>query len=280
MNDIEISHSQARDLTDRIKVGVEAIWELIKQAYQSRAWAALGYNSWDDYCTREFGTSRIRLPREERQEVVASMREIGMSIPAISSATGASVGTVHGTLSKLKASDTSAPIVGTDGKTYPASQPPRPEPEPEPEPDGEDGTPAPSWESAGQLHPADLAALNNEKKSIFLLKPTPEPQPYDDVDPADLERRSKAKSSYIPTPEELAKPTGGKKMADTMTIYESARKASQGLSEMLDSLMETTDVRNLDDIIDKLQEQLDALRAMNSRGDIDEGIKNIMEGNH
>ena len=147
-------------------------------------------------------------------------------------------------------------------------------PEPEPEP------PAPSWEPAGHLHPADLAALNSEKKSIFLPKPTPEPQPYDDVDPADLERRSKAKSSYIPTPEELAKPTGGKKMADTMTIYESARKASQGLTEMLDSLMETTDVRNLDDIIDKLQEQLDALRAMNSRGDIDEGIQNIMEGNH
>ena len=147
-----------------------------------------------------------------------------------------------------------------------------PSPEPEPEP------PAPSWESAGHLHPADLAALNSEKKSIFLPKPTPEPQPYDDVDPADLERRSKAKSSYIPTPEELAKPTGGKKMADTMTIYESARKASQGLTEMLDSLMETTDVRNLDDIIDKLQEQLDALRAMNSRGDIDQGIKNLMEG--
>ena len=146
-------------------------------------------------------------------------------------------------------------------------------PEPESEPDD-----PPSWEPAGQLHPADLAALNNEKKSIFLPKPTPEPQPYDDVDPADLERRSKAKSSYIPTPEELAKPTGGKKMADTMTIYESARKASQGLTEMLDSLMETTDVRNLDDIIDKLQEQLDALRAMNSRGDIDQGIKNLMEG--
>lgn len=152
-------------------------------------------------------------------------------------------------------------------------------PESESEPESGPDHP-PSWEPAGHLHPADLAALNSEKKSIFLPKPTPEPRPYDDVDPADLERRSKAKSSYIPTPEELAKPTGGKKMADTMTIYESARKASQGLTEMLDSLMETTDVRNLDDIIDKLQEQLDALRAMNSRGDIDEGIQNIMEGNH
>ena len=34
-----------------------------------------------------------------------------------------------------------------------------PHPDPEPEP------PAPSWEPAGQLHPADLAALNNEVKA-------------------------------------------------------------------------------------------------------------------
>ena len=36
---------------------------------------------------------------------------------------------------------------------------PSPEPEPESEP------PAPSWEPAGHLHPADLAALNNEVKA-------------------------------------------------------------------------------------------------------------------
>ena len=118
MSELAISAQDARNLTDKIKAGTAALWELIKEAYASRAWASLGYASWDDYCTQEFGASRIRLPREERQEVVASMREIGMSIPAISSATGASVGTVHGTLSKLKASDTPAPIVGTDGKTY------------------------------------------------------------------------------------------------------------------------------------------------------------------
>lgn len=56
--------------------------------------------------------------------------------------------------------------------TRPASQPPRPEPEPEPESDD-----PPTWEPAGHIHPADLAALNNEKKSIFLPKPTPEPRP-------------------------------------------------------------------------------------------------------
>ena len=44
MTEIAITASQARELTDRIKVGVEAIWELVKQAYQARAWVALGYD--------------------------------------------------------------------------------------------------------------------------------------------------------------------------------------------------------------------------------------------
>lgn len=119
MTGIEISPASARELTDRIKVGVDAIWELIKQAYQSRAWSALGYSSWDDYCTREFGTSRIRLPREERQEVVASMREIGMSTRAIASATGTGYGTVARELAgDPNGSPEPNPVTGTDGKTY------------------------------------------------------------------------------------------------------------------------------------------------------------------
>lgn len=120
MNSIEISPASARELTDRIKVGVDAIWELIKQAYTSRAWSVLGYSSWDDYCTREFGTSRIRLPREERQEVVASMREIGMSTRAIASATGTSHQTVANSLNAgvKNLTPEPAPVTGTDGKTY------------------------------------------------------------------------------------------------------------------------------------------------------------------
>lgn len=100
--------TDARALTDRIKVGVEAVWELIKQAYTERAWDALGYSSWDDYCTREFGTSRLRLPREERAEVVSSLRESGLSIRAIASATGMGKQTVQNELrSGVLAEDTS-----------------------------------------------------------------------------------------------------------------------------------------------------------------------------
>lgn len=95
----EITAEDARHLTDRIKIAVEGTWQLITEAYTTRAYLALGYRNWDDYCTREFGTARLRLPREERSEVVASLRESGLSIPAIVSATGYGYGTVQRELS-------------------------------------------------------------------------------------------------------------------------------------------------------------------------------------
>ena len=123
-----LSSVDARELTDRIRLGVEAVWELVKHAYVSRAWSVLGYDSWDDYCTREFGNSRLQLPREERPEVVASMREIGMSTRAIAAATGLGHGTVARNLPSGVPNGTPAPVEGLDGKTY---QPRLPAPEPD-----------------------------------------------------------------------------------------------------------------------------------------------------
>jgi DNA-binding NarL/FixJ family response regulator len=118
-----LSSDEARTITDQIKVAVEGAWLLIMRAYQARAWAALGYSSWDDYCTREFGTSRLRLPREERQEVVGSLRDAGLSIRAITAATGISRRTVQDDLREVAQSSPPAPqeaieVTGTDGKTY------------------------------------------------------------------------------------------------------------------------------------------------------------------
>lgn len=111
---------EARTLTDRIKLAVEGIWELVKVAYEGRAWVALGYESWDDYCTREFGSSRIRLPREERGEVVASLRESGLSTRAIAAATGESEATVRRSLATAPndAVGHDRPVTGVNGKTY------------------------------------------------------------------------------------------------------------------------------------------------------------------
>lgn len=94
--------AEARARVDRIKTGVEVIWSLIVESYQARDWDALGYSSWDDMCTREFGTSRLRLPREERAETVHSLRDAGLSLRAISSATGHDVKTVRNDLAQVR----------------------------------------------------------------------------------------------------------------------------------------------------------------------------------
>lgn len=86
---------EARTLTDEIKECLTVGAEKIAQAYDERADVALGYESWDAYCIAEFSSLRLRVPREERPELVASLRNAGLSIRAIASATGAGVGTIH-----------------------------------------------------------------------------------------------------------------------------------------------------------------------------------------
>jgi hypothetical protein len=143
ISDVILSVVEARNLTDQIKVSLEETWQLIMRAWEGRAWVPLGYPGWDDYCSREFGTSRIKLPCEERYQIIVSMQEIGMSQRAISAATGVSPATVNRELSKesLYEDDESAEKVkaafaqgrkgltaspksiGTDGKAYPKSKP-------------------------------------------------------------------------------------------------------------------------------------------------------------
>ena len=144
------SEERARDLTDKIRTSLGVAWELVKDAYRERAWAALGYGSWDEYVAEEFGSHRVRLPREERREVVGSLRDAGMSVRAIAAATGTSKNTVKGDLRQVGQVDPPETeevrvdpagyrmdensvaarqaymaaehqkITGTDGKTYPA----------------------------------------------------------------------------------------------------------------------------------------------------------------
>lgn len=146
----EMTPDEARQVTDRIRTALGVAWELVADAYRRRAWAALGFESWDAYTSAEFGAARLKLPREERQEVVASLRDAGLSIRAIAAATGHDAATVHRDLARVanatprppeedpatpSADDpsgvapesTQAPepasqpptIQGVDGKTYP-----------------------------------------------------------------------------------------------------------------------------------------------------------------
>lgn len=163
------SKHEAEDRAERIRTALSVSWDLIKDAWRAFDWQALGYPSWDAYCDGEFGTSRIRLPREERREVVSSMREIGMSTRAISAATGSSTKTITGDLQQVSQSTTPAPVTGTDGKTYTQQERPRATAIPQSEldalnnpPEPEDGIP-PQWEHVAQLNPEATAALTPEK---------------------------------------------------------------------------------------------------------------------
>ncbi len=122
--DVQLSEFDARKLTAKIKTGLDGLWDLVKAAYVGRAWLALGYESWDAYCTGEFGTSRLTIPREDRAGVIGSLRQAGLSIPAIATATGLGYGTVQ--REAAAGYPIGQPVTGTDGKTYRQPKEPKP----------------------------------------------------------------------------------------------------------------------------------------------------------
>lgn len=127
---VQLTRKQARELTDRIRAGVTNLLPIIKEAFEGRADRAMGYDSWNAYCDAELRGLRVPVSVEERRAAVAELREAGMSIPAIASATGASVGTVHSDLSELKSRGVQEPetVASLDGRRRPASKPAPPEP--------------------------------------------------------------------------------------------------------------------------------------------------------
>ena len=160
--DAPFTADEARHITDQLREHLEEDYQLIIDAYQRRAWTALGYHTWDDYCSAEFGDIRLKLPREERQDVVRSLRDSGLSLRAIEAATGVSRHTVINDLRQPEQDDPqvvqSAPpepdpddevvdaeivdeepaphqVTGTDGKTYKITPKPKAEPKRTPLPD-------------------------------------------------------------------------------------------------------------------------------------------------
>lgn len=144
--DLVLSEDEARELTGRIRQTGSVLWSQIVKAFQGRAWAVMGYDSWDEYCDTEFDGARLKLPREERTMVVASLADAGMSNKSIAAAIGVTPMTVGrdraGVTKVTPASATEDEIVdaevidapepeprkvtGTDGKSYTVTPKPAP----------------------------------------------------------------------------------------------------------------------------------------------------------
>jgi hypothetical protein len=142
----QLTTFEAREITDQIKVHSAAMWDLVVKAYCGRADIALGYENWDTFCTKEFRDCRVPIPREERPEMVRSLRLHGLSLRAIGSVTGLSKDTVARDLASAVGNETAdvaardeepeindnevAPVIplpsritGLDDKNHPSAKP-------------------------------------------------------------------------------------------------------------------------------------------------------------
>jgi protein gp37 len=166
----DLDAAAARDITDRICISLTMSYDDLKVAYIGRAWIALGYEGWDAYTKAEFKkVGMVRLDPNQRREVVAELREAGMSTRAISSGLGISQSTVVNDLpTEQKYSVEPATVISLDGRERPAKQSP-------------------------QDLPADVPAAD----------PAPKPSPVmltlrDHEGAAVLQPRSKSKSTFNP----------------------------------------------------------------------------------
>lgn len=125
----DLTAEEARSLTDRIRQTLTISHDLITTAYKGRAWVALGYQSWDAYCAGEFAEARmIRLDREQRREIVAEMRQAGMSQTAIASGLGVSPSTIALDSTAIRhnhpdVEELPERVIGLDGRSRPATRP-------------------------------------------------------------------------------------------------------------------------------------------------------------
>lgn len=61
MNAITVmTKDEAQALTDQIRASINQAWNLLLEAYEQRAWSAMGYTSWEAYVRSEFDISRRR----------------------------------------------------------------------------------------------------------------------------------------------------------------------------------------------------------------------------
>lgn len=132
MSELEVGLSVdgAVAVTETIRQGaaraLEALSDVesaVRQAYEGRAWAALGYESWEAYCGAEFDGARLWSSVEERHARTLALRDAGLSQRAIAAVLGTSVGTTNSDLSTVQDRTVdSAMIEGLDGRSRPAER--------------------------------------------------------------------------------------------------------------------------------------------------------------
>jgi hypothetical protein len=97
-----MNREQARHDTDIARKSFEVSFDLLGKLYREKAWAVLGYPSWDAYTATEFG-ELAQLARAQRVEVEKRLAEEQMPQRAIAAAVGTSQQQVQRDLANMRA---------------------------------------------------------------------------------------------------------------------------------------------------------------------------------
>lgn len=98
-----LTASSARALTSRLVGALVVTHDLLAAAYTGRAWEALGYPTWAAYCEHELVLERsLRLPRDQRRDVVGALADAGMPKRAIAASLGVADQTVRADLGAVR----------------------------------------------------------------------------------------------------------------------------------------------------------------------------------
>lgn len=111
-----------RGATTRVLDALADVERDVQRAYDGRAWIALGYESWEVYCSTEFSGARLWTSVEERHARTLKLRDAGLSQRAIAAVLGVDQKTVHNDLRLSTEDDSSVDsrLNGVDGRERPA----------------------------------------------------------------------------------------------------------------------------------------------------------------
>lgn len=98
--EVVVTASEVRESIDRAKAGALTFWREVQWQVENEAWAALGYESLDQFWDAEYMALNVGIARSDRPELVLSFRKAGQTQQQIADKLNVGVGTVHRDLSR------------------------------------------------------------------------------------------------------------------------------------------------------------------------------------
>lgn len=125
---VEATYADVKHSVEKAKASLEQAAEQIVWQIEHQAWTVLGYSDWNAMREGEYGGAAFMVPRAERPELVARMRQSGLTQQEIADTAGISRRTVADDL--LNADSPIETVTNSRGQQRPATYTPRPAPTP------------------------------------------------------------------------------------------------------------------------------------------------------